>query len=181
MKIKAVFIPFLILLIYSSCTDTKETNYRTSFNEEEQEALVEANRLIYASYYSTLITLDTKNQPRARVVEPLKPTDEFIIWIATNPKSRKVQQLKKNSETTLHYFDKVGLGYVSLMGTATLVDDPKIKAEKWKDGWERFYSKKDQDYLLIKFVPHTLELISPIKGFKGDRKTWKPYQVILRE
>lgn len=113
-------------------------------------------------------------------MEPFAPAEEFIIWLATNPKSRKVNQIKTNSKTTLHYFDKANLGYVSLMGDAYLVNDKAIKEAKWKDGWENFYPNKDKDYLLIKFVPQTLELISIPNEFTGDSVTWMPHKVTLR-
>jgi general stress protein 26 len=125
--------------------------------------------------------LDAKNQLRARIVEPFLPEKNHIIWMATNPKSRKVTQLKRNSTTTLHYFDKNKLAYVSLMGNAYLVTDDSIKNTKWKVGWEKFYPNRTTDYLLIKFVPKTLELISISNGFFGDKTTWKPHKVVLVE
>ena len=71
--------------------------------------------------------------------------------------------------------------YVSLMGNAYLVNDKTIKAQKFKEGWDKFYPNKKEDYLLIKFTPETLELISVNNKYPGDSVTWKPHQVILRE
>lgn len=139
-----------------------------------------ADSIIESAYYTTLITLDTQNQPRARIVEPFLQKKEYVIWMATNPKSRKVTQLKNNTTATLHYFDKNNLGYVSLMGNAFLVNDDSTKNKIWKEDWEKFYPNKKQDYLLIKFVPNTLELISVFGGFTGNKTTWKPEQVKLR-
>ena len=101
--------------------------------------------------------------------------------MATNPKSRKVTQLKNNTTATMHYFDKNKLAYVSLMGNAYIVTDEVVKNEKWKDGWEKFYPNKNEDFLLIKFIPKSIELISISDGFTGDKTTWKPHQVVLFE
>jgi len=177
---KAVFV-FLISLFFS-CDDITVVSekIRTNFTPNEQEIIKTAEKIIADTYFATVITIDKTGQPRARVMEPFEPTENFIIWLATNPKSRKVTQIKQNDAMTLHYFDKANLGYVSLMGTAFLVDDEAIKASKFKDGWDKFYKNQKEDYLLIKFVPKTLELISIPNNFTGDAVTWKPHQVKLR-
>ncbi len=171
---------FFILVSFISCQSKIDKNsFRNNFSEEESEILQTADSIIKAAYYTTLITLDNKNQPRARIVEPFLPEKNYVIWMATNPKSRKVNQLKNNAITTLHYFDKSKLAYVSLMGNAFLVNNDSIKKEKFKDGWEKFYANQEEAYLLIKFVPKTLELISISDNYFGDKTTWKPHQVNL--
>lgn len=178
---KVVFVLFIVL--FFSCDDVTVVSekIRTDFNQEEQKIIKTSKKIIKETYFATVITVDNTGQPRARVMEPFEPTENFIIWLATNPKSRKVSQIKQNNAMTLHYFDKANLGYVSLMGTAFLVDDETIKASKFKDGWDKFYKNQKEDYLLIKFVPKTLELISIPNNFTGDEVTWKPHQVELRE
>ncbi len=157
-----------------------EKQYRVDFSAQEQKIITQSKKIIQNTYFGTFITIDEKGQPRARVMEPFVPTDDFIIWLATNPKSRKVHQIRNNSKVTMHYFDKTNLGYVSLMGNATLVNDEAIKATKFKDGWDKFYPNQKEDYLLIKFVPEILELISIPNGFTGDSLDWKPHGVVLR-
>ena len=177
------YFSFIIVYLLISCNSPQENikKYRTNFTKEEQKILDTSRELIDACYYGTLITIDQKQQPRARVMEPFAPEKDFVIWLATNPKSRKVEQIKNNAQVTLHYFDKTQMGYVSLMGKAYIVNDPAIKNKKWKEGWEKFYKNKDKAYLLIKFIPKTLELISFPKGYNGDAATWQPHKVILRK
>ena len=177
------YISLLILIaIVFSCENQSEKarNYRTDFNKEEQKILVTSRKIIEDCYYGSLITIDQKGQPRARVMEPFKPENDFTIWLATNPKSRKVNQIKNNPNTSMHYFDKTQMGYVSLMGKAILVNDPKIKSQKWKKGWGKFYKNQEEAYLLIKFTPATIELISFPNEYNGDADTWQPHQVELR-
>ncbi len=176
--------PFLFLVLLWGCTPKHKDEVahilRKDFTLEEQKIIHLAKDIIQETYFGTFITMDSEGQPRARVMEPFAPDEAFIIWLATNPRSRKVKQLKANPKATLHYFDKKNLGYVSLMGKAILVNDHATKAAKWKEGWENFYPNKDKDYLLIKFIPETLELISIPNQFTGDSVTWKPHLVHLR-
>ena len=174
------YLPILLLFLLSCRPPKPQKAFRKDFTTEEQEIIRLSKDIIRNSYFGTFITIDSDGQPRARMMEPFEPTQDFIIWLATNPKSRKVKQIQANPNATLHYFDKKNLGYVSLMGQATLVNDPKIKATKWKKGWENFYPNKNKDYLLIKFVPETLELISIPNKFTGDPTTWKPHSIALR-
>ena len=44
----------------------------------------------------TLITLDQEGRPRARVMDAFLPEDDFTVWFGTNPKSRKVAQIKND-------------------------------------------------------------------------------------
>ena len=174
-----LLIVLILLLVSCQQKETVEKKYRTDFTVEEQQILKTADSIMQSAYYTTLITLDAKNQPRARVVEPFLPKKNYVIWIATNPKTRKAKQIKRNSKATLHYFDKNKLAYVSLMGNAFLVNDDTSKETIWKEGWERFYPNKKLDYLLIKFIPTTIELISITDGYTGDKNTWMPHQVNL--
>lgn len=173
---------FLFIIVLISCDSEQEVakNFRTDFSQPEKEILSASRKIIKDCYFGTLINIDQNGQPRARAMEVFAPENDFTIWMATNPKSRKVNQILQNSKATMHYFDKNNLGYVSLMGNAFIINDNAIKAEKWKDGWEQFYQNREEDYLLIKFVPENLELISIPNGFTGDDNTWQPHRVILR-
>jgi len=177
----SLFAIFLILFLSCTVKEPVSEEIRVDFTDDEQKIINLSKKTIKETYFGTLITVDKKGQPRARVMEPFEPDNNFIIWLATNPKSRKVTQLKNNSTATLHYFDKSNLSYVSLMGNAFLVNDDAIKSQKFKDGWDKFYKNQKEDYLLIKFIPYTLELISTSTEFTGDSITWKPHQVQLRK
>ena len=175
------FFTFILgFLFMMSCQEKSASVYRKNFLDSEKNIIRIADSIIRSAYFSTLITLDKQEQPRARIVEPFLPEKEFVIWIGTNPKSRKVKQLMQNSKATLHYFDKSKLAYVSLMGNAFLVNKDSIKSVKFKKGWDKFYPNRKNDYLLIKFIPETLEVINLSSGYSGDSITWKPHRVVLR-
>ncbi len=174
-------IVFSLVVLFSCNSEKQEKIYRKNFTKQEQRIIKISRDIIKSAYFTSLISLDENLQPRARIVEPFIPKKDFVIWMATNPKSRKVAQIKRNSKVTLHYFDKNKLAYVSLMGNAFLVNDIDKKQEIWKEGWEKFYPNKKTDYLLIKFIPNILEMISITDNFNGNKNTWMPHRVILRE
>ena len=120
-----------------------------------------------------LITLDEKNIPMVRTMDPFPPENEFTVWFGTNPKSRKVEQIKNNPTVTLYYLDKGNAGYVVLHGVAQLVDDQNEKEKHWKKAWENFYTNKAEDYLLIKVSPQWMEVINFAQGIKGNHITWE--------
>jgi len=173
-------IVFLIFLVSCTSNSIQSNTYRKNFSEGEQKIIDNAKILIENTYYTTLITIDESGQPRARVMETFKPEIDFVIWMGTNPKSRKVKQINDNPKVTLHFFDRSKMGYVSLMGKAFIVNDEAIKSQKWKKEWAQFYKNQTDDYMLIKFVPKSLELIGILDGFHGDSITWAPHKVILR-
>ena len=45
----------------------------------------------------SLITIDSLGIAHARVMDPFLPEENFTVWMATNPKSLKVRQIKKVS------------------------------------------------------------------------------------
>ena len=174
---------FSLILLFSSCKKDTQITESTiiDLTSEEQKIITTARAIIDEAYFGTLITINSKGQPKSRVMEPFSPDDDLIIWLATNPRSRKATEIKANSTATLNYFNKTKMEYVSLMGNAFLENDETLKAEKFKDGWDKFYPNKKEDYLLIKFIPNTLELVSASNQYPGDSVTWTPHHVILRK
>jgi general stress protein 26 len=150
--------------------------------DTSRQFLLEAAREIIKSAGNVaLITQDKSGIPQVRTMDPFSPEDDFTIWLATHPDTRKVQQIKNNPQVTLYYPDKNDKGYVVIHGTAQLVNDQKEKNMRWKDEWKIFYSNRSDGYLLIKVTPQYLELINYNRGISGDPKTWQPATVHFRD
>jgi len=145
-----------------------------------RDSIVSAAReVIAAARYGALITIDSTGQPRARVMDPFPPEPDMTVWLATNPKSRKVRHIEANPRVTLYYFDPGSLSYITLTGVGRVVDDPTEKARRWKEGWDIFYPDRDESYLLIEVRPVRLEVVSLRHGLTGDPVTWTPDGVTL--
>lgn len=107
-------------------------------------------------------------------MDAFEPEENFTVWLATNPNSRKVDQIKSNPHVTLYYSDKNENGYVSIYGMAELINDQTEKDNRWKEEWKNFYPDRQKNYLLIKVTPTRLEVINYNKGINGDSVTWQP-------
>lgn len=166
----------LFLLFSSSCQSQSKVKDDAS-RKQLQEA---AREIMHSSGTCALITLDENGTPQVRTMDPFPPEDDFTIWLATNPKSRKVEQVKKNTNVTLYYNDKNNNGYVTLQGKAELINDQHEKDKRWKAEWKEFYPDRTDHYLLIKITPLKMEVINYARGISGDSLTWQPVEVLFK-
>jgi general stress protein 26 len=145
------------------------------------ELLTAAREIMASARYAALITTGANGRLNARAMDPFPPTPEMVIWFGTNPRSRKIRELRRNPRVTIYYVDPVDRAYVSIHGTARLVNDPEEKARRWKDEWKAFYPDRGKSYLLIAVTPERLEVINVKTGLNGDPITWDPHTVTFRK
>lgn len=143
------------------------------------QVLAAAKDVMQSARYSTLITIGEDGQPQARIVDPFVPEADFAIWIATNPLTRKVVDIRRDPRVTLLYFDAAAAAYVTVLGMATLVTDSAEKARHWKEEWAAYYKDgpRGDGYLLIRVRPRRLEVVSPRHGLLNEPRTWRPILV----
>jgi PPOX class probable F420-dependent enzyme len=173
MKLKTILTTLLALLYLSLASPAQNP---LTAAPERAKLIAAAKEVIEKARYCAFVTIGDDGAPQARVVDPFAPEDEMTIWIATNPVTRKVAQIRKNPQVSLLYFDRASFSYVSVLGKAEVIDDPAEKAKRWKEDWAAFYKDKNRgpDYLLIRVRPRRLEVINPAQGFSGDPQTWRP-------
>ena len=167
---------FSILLLISFNSFSQEQAHKDFSKEELTTA---ARDIIEGAGTCALITLDASGLPSVRVMDPFLPESDFTIWFGTNPKSRKVNQIKNNPKVTLYYLEKNSSGYVVIHGTAKLVNDQSEKDKWWKPEWDAFYPNNTNAYQLIKVSPQRMEVISYAHNIIGDPKTWEVPVVIF--
>ena len=136
-----------------------------------------AREIMTATRFNALITLDQSGQPRVRTMDPFPPDENMVVWFGTNRRSRKVEEIANDPRVTLYYPSPEADGYVSVYGTARLVDDPAEKASRWKEEWTQFYPDRETNYLLIEVVPTRIEVVSYRRGIYGDPESWKPASI----
>ena len=129
-----------------------------------------------AARYCTLVTIGSDGQPQARIVDPLMAESEATIWIATNPLTRKVEEIKRDPRVTLMFFNAAANEYVTVHARAAIVTDSARKAAHWKDEWKPFYKEGagGTDFMLFEVKPFRLEISSPRHNLNNDSKTWRP-------
>jgi len=135
-----------------------------------------AVEIMKAARYCTLVTIGADGQPQARIVDPLLVDGQTSIWIATNPLSRKVAEIKHDARVTLLFFNTKANEYVTVIGRAAVVTDASQKARHWKADWAPFYKKQSrgEDFMLFEVRPSQLEVVSPGRGIMNDSTNWKP-------
>ncbi len=119
-----------------------------------------ARTIIDSARCRILITVDESGKPQARTMSPFPPEENMVIWLGTNPRSRKVKQIKNNPNVMVYYYDTKGLSYVSVAGQARIVNDPEKKTHYWKNSWTQYYPDPGKDYILIEVTPERMEICS---------------------
>ncbi len=139
-----------------------------------KELIAAAREIIATARYCALITVDSKGRVHARTMDPFPPDENLVVWLATNPKSRKVAEIRSHRRVTLYYFDRESPAYATINGFAQLVNSPAEKARHWKEEWKAFYPDREKGYLLIAVTPKELEIVNEKKGIVGDAHFWTP-------
>jgi general stress protein 26 len=169
--IKFICLVFTMLLLIPLNGFSQNTESRDTSNNKLISA---AREIMTAAGICALITIDEEGNPRVRAMDPFVPESDFTVWFGTNAKSRKVNQIKNNPRATLYYLDSDASGYVTIHGTAQIVDEPKEKEKRWKDEWKTFYPNNREGYLLIKVTPKWMEVSSNKRGIYSNPTTWQP-------
>lgn len=169
-----------LLFCFASLTQGVRSQLKQSSRLDRESLMATAREIMKTARYCSLITLDAAGRPHARAMDPFPPDERMIVWFGTNPKSRKVTEIRRNHRVTLYYFDREEQAYVTISGIARIVQDAKEKAKHWKDEWKDFYPDRERGYLLIAVVPEKLEVISQKQGITGNSVTWTPPAVTFR-
>lgn len=146
----------------------------------DEEIKSVAKTIMRATRFAGLTTIDSLGYPNTRTMDALAPEEDFTIWLATNPKSRKVRQVEANQKVTLYYAQHDKGNYVTIIGNAFLVNDPDTKQAKWQDEWAEFYPSQD-DMMLIKVTPISLELVSYENEIISERIDWRAPSIQLKQ
>jgi general stress protein 26 len=125
-----------------------------------------ARTTVKKAAFAFLVTFGADGNLYARLMQPFPPDEQFVVWMGTSRVSRKVAQLQRDDRATLAY-ERVHEGaYVTLMGTATIVDDLALRRRYWLERWRGFWpaGPEDDDYILLRFTAFQLELKNDARG-----------------
>jgi len=132
-----------------------------------------AKEIISSVKYCALITIDSTGCADIRTMNPFPPEDDMSVWMATNTRSRKYNEIKKNPNVTLYYANHSKAdGYVTIKGKAELINDSTEIMKRKRDYWNQAFP--DWKYLaLIKVIPERLEVINYKRKFYNRDITWE--------
>jgi len=148
---------------------------------DRAKVLNAAREVMAKARYCSMITLGLDGELQARVVDPFAPDEALTIWIGTNAATRKVAEVRKDPRVTLVCLDPGDQAYVTWVGRAAVVTDAAEKARHWKAEWAGFYkdANRGDDYVLIRFRPRRIEVVSPAHQLMNDPVTWRPVTVTV--
>jgi general stress protein 26 len=143
--------------------------------------------IMRSAQYCFLVTVGEDNRANARLMEPLGPDPDMTVWFGASPRSRKICEIRARGQATVCYESVDERAYVTLLGSARIVDDPELRRQYWKRRWEPFWpaGPLGDDYVLIAVTPDRIELMSVKQGVMPDPLTrpaclvrsedgWKP-------
>lgn len=140
-----------------------------------RDTLIDAARaMIEEAHYCALITLDASGHPRARTMDAFPLEDDMVVWMGTSRLTRKVKEIRNDPRVTLYFAHPKHMGYVTIYGTAELVDDPAEKDERWNEQYAAYFSGGKESFILIAVTPRRMEITDYARGIMGDKKTWQP-------
>jgi len=142
--------------------------------ETDRDAVIAAAREIMSlQKYCALVTVDSSGQAHIRTMNPFPPELDMTVWVATNSRCRKVQEIRNDSRVCLYYADhSEALGSVVLTGRAVLVDDMSEKLKRKRDYWDQAFP--DWNFLiLIKVIPEKLEVLNYKRNLSNADITWQ--------
>lgn len=173
-----VFSKAVLLLCFGALAPGVSGQAKQATGWSRESLIATAREIMKTARYCALITVDSSGRLHARTMDPFPPEENMLVWLATNPKSRKVGEISHNDHVTLYYFVSEDQAYVAISGRARIVRGSREKARHWKDEWKDFYP--DRNYLLIAVRPEKLEVVSVKHAIIGDSIRWTPPAVTFK-
>ena len=171
---------FITIMIFSLMMISGLYSVSTHFKETKDSKIYRvAREIIGSSKFCVLISTGVDGYPNARMMEYFQPDEKWTIRMGTNRNSRKVKEIKKDNKISLYYESSDGDGYLLLKGEGSIVEDSDEKLKYFKKGWEKYYPGKRENFVIIKFVPIKLEIVSYKNGLIGDNVTWEAPSLIF--
>jgi len=107
-----------------------------------------------------LATVTEDGKPWVRYVTPMAD-ENLTLWMATFIRSRKVAQIRKNSEVHLTLgvtTMETAESYLQIQGRAEILTDEKTKKTVWLDQLKAIFSGPDDpNYVVCRITPYRIE------------------------
>jgi len=166
-------LPILIALLLSPHSYSQPSVNRDTI-------MLAAHEIIGETSYCALVTIDSTGRPQIRTMNPFPANEDLITWFATSRTSRKVREIKNDPRVCVYYADHTAAkGYVSISGTATVIDDKDLLLKMKREYWNGIPGWQDK-FVLIRVIPETLEVINYKHRLTNDPNTFRAPSVRLK-
>ena len=102
MKKSCICFLILTIIFLVSSVLAQENQYFAPQELSRDSLLTLARSIVESAQNLTFITVDNNGKPQARIMSQLPFEENWVIWLGTNPRSRKVQQIKKKFGIAVH-------------------------------------------------------------------------------
>jgi general stress protein 26 len=175
----AAYTAALAMLVVATGATNAAAQEQKATSPDRAKVIAAAREIIAPLTYCGLITIDEAGQPQARTMNPFPPDEEFVVWMATNTRSRKVEHMRKNPRVTLFYSNLAKAdGYVSIAGRAVLVDDMQEILKRKRAYWDQAFPGL-KNLVLIKVVPERIEVVNYKAGLSSDAETFRAASITM--
>jgi general stress protein 26 len=170
----------LVALLALAVPSAAPAQDRPPSSADERARLIAAAREIMAAQtYCALVTIDATGRPQVRTMNPFPPEEDMTVWFATNTRSRKVREMRRDPRVALYYADhKNAIGYVQITGHAVLVEDMQEILTRKRAYWDQAFPGL-KNLVLIKVVPERLDVLNYKSGLPPDPETWRTPSIEL--
>ena len=122
--------------------------------DQSQKTFPEVLELLGKQHVAMLTTINDATMV-SRPMGAMKPDEDGTIWFFTQTGSEKATQITADNRVNLTYADG---DFLSVQGTAEMVQDPALQREKWNKPTEAWLQCEPEDpqVSLIKVTPKTI-------------------------
>jgi Uncharacterized stress protein (general stress protein 26) len=119
--------------------------------------IAKIEKVVNGSKVSFIASVDEDGFPNMKaMLAPRKRKGLKTFWFSTNTPSRRVEQFRSNSKSSMYFYNKGRFNYqgVMLRGTMEVLEDDDSKKLIWQFGDTLYYKKgvTDPDYCVLKFT-----------------------------
>ena len=138
-----------------------------------------------AGEFAILSTVNEEGGVCSRMIQPFPVEFDSIagdpcIYFNTNLLSRKVKQMRANSQCTVTYVNPKEMAYVTWQGQVVQVEDKTVAKKHWKDWLLVFYPEGPDGHRFSTWTlrPHKIQVVSVTEGIVSGREDWQPPEVV---
>jgi len=119
-------------------------------SDHRKEGLTKLNALLKDARICMLTSKDTRGSLRSRPMALQQAESDGDLWFFTGRHCHKVDDVKGDNRVNVGVMD--GNTYISISGTAMLIDDKKKAAELWNPAYKAWFPKglEDPELVLLK-------------------------------
>ena len=114
-----------------------------------EEAIEQLGKLIKGIRTTMMVTMGNGQTPHARPMYTQDVPFNGVLWFMTSVDSRKVRELRRNDRVQLSYVSTSDENYVSVDGTAKVLNDRTRIAELWNPMLKAWYEGPDDPTLRV--------------------------------